>query len=88
MNFFCKFGEIDIIASKDDILVFVEVKARKNIIYGYPRESVTTSKQRKIIKTARYYIMKKKYENVQCRFDIIEIIYEDKIINHIENAFY
>lgn len=88
MNFFCKLGEIDIIANNDNILVFVEVKARKDTKHGYPREAVTKSKQRKIIKTAKYYIMKKNLDDIQCRFDVIEIIYEDKIINHLENAFW
>lgn len=87
-NFLCKFGEIDIVAAKDDVLVFVEVKARKNTKYGYPREFVTLSKQRKIIKTAEYYLMKNNCYDIQCRFDVLEIIIEDDIINHIENAFW
>lgn len=87
-NFFCKLGEIDIIAAKDSVLVFIEVKARKTTKYGYPREAVTKSKQRKIIKAAKYYIMKNKFEDVQSQFDVIEIIYENKIINHLENAFW
>lgn len=87
VNFFCKFGEIDIIAAKDDALVFVEVKGRKNTDFGYPREYVTPRKIRKIISTANYYIMKNKYDDISCRFDVIEIINDTKEINHIENAF-
>ena len=87
VNFLCKFGEIDIIASKDDFLVFVEVKGRKNTDFGYPRDYVTASKIRKIISTANYYIMKNKYNDIKCRFDVIEIISDAKEINHIENAF-
>ena len=87
-NFLCKFGEIDIIATKDNVLIFIEVKARKNTKYGYPREAVTKSKQRKIIKTAEYFVMKNKYYETQCRFDVLEIIIEDNIINHLENAFW
>ena len=40
-NFSCKLGEIDIIAQKDDYIVFVEVKARTSKLYGLPREAVT-----------------------------------------------
>lgn len=87
INFLCKFGEIDIIALKDGVLIFVEVKGRKNIDFGYPREYVTPTKIKKIISTANYYLMKKKYDNIQCRFDIIEIVSNSKEINHIENAF-
>ena len=86
-NFLCKFGEIDIVALKDGVLVFVEVKGRKNTDFGYPREYVTYAKIRKIISTANYYLLRKKYDNVLCRFDVIEIISDIKEINHIENAF-
>lgn len=87
INFLCKFGEIDIIALKDGVLVFIEVKGRKNVDFGYPREYVTPTKMKKIISTANYYLMKKNYYNVMCRFDVIEIISDKKEINHIENAF-
>ena len=87
INFLCKFGEIDIISIKDGVLIFVEVKGRKNVDFGYPREYVTPTKIKKIIATANYYLMTKNYENVSCRFDVIEIISDTKEINHIENAF-
>lgn len=87
-NFYCKLGEIDIIAYDNNVIVFIEVKARKNVKYGYPREFVTASKQRKIIKTAKYYMMKKNCFEFQCRFDVIEIITNIGQINHIENAFW
>ena len=87
INFLCKFGEIDIIALKNGVLIFIEVKGRKNVDFGYPREYVTPTKIKKIISTANYYLMKKKYDNVSCRFDVIEIINDTKEINHIENAF-
>ena len=86
-NFFCRFGEIDIIALKDGIVSFIEVKGRKNTDFGYPREYVTPSKIRKIISAAKYYIMKKNYSDIKCRFDVIEIISDKKEINYIENAF-
>ncbi|QSX06564.1 YraN family protein [Sedimentibacter sp. zth1] len=87
VNFMCRFGEIDIIALKDNVLIFVEVKARKNTDFGYPREYVTQAKIRKIISTAKYFLLKKQYDNVNCRFDVIEIIYDRKTINHLENVF-
>lgn len=86
-NFTSRFGEIDIIALYEDTLIFVEVKARKNTEFGYPREYVTTSKTKKIISTANYYLLKNKYDDINCRFDVIEIFIEEKRINHIENAF-
>ncbi len=86
-NFLCKFGEIDIIALKDGVLIFIEVKGRKNVDFGYPSEYVTPVKIKKIISTAKYYLMKKNYDDVKCRFDVIEIIIDKKEINYIENAF-
>ncbi|MBQ1596030.1 MAG: YraN family protein, partial [Clostridia bacterium] len=52
-----RFGEIDIIARKEGFLCFVEVKTRSEGSMGRPVESVTRSKQQKIIKTTEYYIV-------------------------------
>jgi putative endonuclease len=54
-NFRSKFGEIDIIAIKDQCLVFVEVKARWSLKFGRPEEAVTPSKLWKIGRTGEYY---------------------------------
>lgn len=54
-NFHSRFGEIDIVATKDDYLVFIEVKARWSNMFGAPEEAVTPSKLWKIQKTAEYY---------------------------------
>lgn len=54
-NFRSRFGEIDIVAIKEDSLVFVEVKARWSSKFGSPEEAVTPSKLWKIQKTAEYY---------------------------------
>jgi len=47
-NFRCPKGEIDIIAIKEDILRFIEVKYRKNTEYGYAKEAVNKTKMNKI----------------------------------------
>lgn len=84
-NFTCKIGEIDIIATIDNIIVFVEVKYRQNEYLGLPREAVNYYKQRKIRNVATVYLkFKNKFENT-CRFDVIDIL-GDKI-THIENCF-
>lgn len=87
-NFNCRFGEIDVIAIKDNILHFIEIKGRLNIKYGYPREAVTKQKQKRIISAAKYYFMLKGTDDFLCQFDVVEIIVENKEINHIENAFW
>lgn len=84
-NYSCKCGEIDLIAMQKDVLIFVEVKNRDTLAFGLPSEAVNFPKQRKIRKTAQYFLLEQKLHDVACRFDVIEII-GDKI-NHIENAF-
>lgn len=80
------YGEIDIIAKKNEFVIFVEVKARKNADFGRPCESVTYSKQQKIIKTALQWLNKNNCD-LQPRFDVIEVYTDTKEINHIDNAF-
>lgn len=87
-NYRNKIGEIDIIAKDRNILVFIEVKTRTNITYGYAFEAVDKRKQRKIINTSMAYIKFKNYKNTQLRYDIIEVYLQNEIkINHLENAF-
>ncbi|MCC3867196.1 MULTISPECIES: YraN family protein [Terrisporobacter] len=86
-NYRTKMGEVDIIAKLNGELVFVEVKSRSNINYGYPSESVNYKKKRKITNVAKYYILDNSLENLSIRFDVIEIYFNEKKINHIVNAF-
>jgi len=86
-NYRINSGEIDIIAKINEELVFIEVKSRSNIKFGYPSEAVDHKKVRKITNTAKYYIFKNNLNNVPIRFDVIEIYLKDKKINHIVNAF-
>lgn len=89
-NFHSRFGEIDIIARKQNIICFVEVKTRKNIFFGFPAEFVNFNKQDKIIKTAEFYLENNFVVNNSYRFDIIEIFHDDKHytkINHMKGAF-
>jgi putative endonuclease len=91
-NYKCRFGEIDIIAVKKPYIAFVEVKTRSEDSIYAPREAVTKSKQRRIIKTAMLFIQNNKIE-FQPRFDVIEIITNKKHpmeiieIDHIQGAF-
>ncbi len=85
-NFRCKLGEIDLIALHRKTIVFIEVKARSSVDYGYPSEAVDERKIRKITNTAEYYLLKHyQYENFDKRIDVIEVFLNanDKI-NHIE----
>lgn len=85
-NYFCRYGEIDIIAKKDDVLVFVEVKYRKSSKAGLGESVVDRKKQLHIVKTAQNYMIEKyKTDELSCRFDVIAI--NGTMFHHIENAF-
>lgn len=82
-------GEIDIIAQKEDLLVFVEVKARKAKTVPL-EEIVVKSKQKKIIATAKDFLMSyKQYNSVTARFDValVDNTKETIALSYIENAF-
>ena len=73
-NYLCKLGEIDIIARKDQDLVFIEVRYRRSDFYGGPLQSVDKKKQRRIGLAANHFLQKHKLTNkVACRFDVFAI---------------
>jgi len=81
-------GEIDIIARLGTYVVFAEVKYRRGLKAGLPRESVTPAKQRRIIRTALYYISENDLTETDFRFDVIEVFGREWLdVNHIEDAF-
>ena len=72
----CKCGEIDIIATKANCLVFVEVKYRfkKHNNYPFAIDAVNISKQNKIKKTAQWFLLKKhKFSEHDIRYDVVTI---------------
>lgn len=89
-NYRCRMGEIDIIARKDGVTVFTEVKTRGENALSQPKEAVDGLKQRRLIAAANYY-MKGFRNEIRSRFDVIEIILDEeyalKSLNHIKNAF-
>ena len=56
-NYQKRYGEIDIIAQKEQCLYFVEVKTRKSGEYGTPLESITPTKRQKIYRVAQNYLI-------------------------------
>ena len=86
-NFLKSFGEIDIIAIKDDILTFVEVKTRKNDNFKPASLDVDYYKQERIKKTAQAYLIEKDLDDFLISFDVCEVYLEEKMIHYIKNAF-
>jgi len=88
-NYLTKSAEIDIIAKDNDCICFIEVKTRRSIKKGLPRESVNYSKQKKIITGATFYLKKNRLMESKVRFDVIEIFEKNGNfdINLIKHAF-
>jgi putative endonuclease len=83
-------GEIDIVARDGETLVFVEVKARADESHGRPEEAVTLGKQRQIRRIARGYLLEHPSPGVNCRFDVIAILFrgrDDVRLEHFIDAF-
>jgi ribonuclease HII len=89
-NWHCAYGELDLVARKEDLLLFVEVKTRSAGMIAVPAEAVTLSKRKKLTQAAQGYLLQNPLP-LQPRFDILEI-YLDANGNFtravwLENAF-
>ena len=82
-------GEIDIIAYDKKTLVFLEVKTRRSYTFGFPEDALTPSKQSQLRKVALGYCTLRKIQDVECRFDVLSLTYDEEgySISHIKNAF-
>ena len=87
-NWHYRHKEVDIIAEKDNMIVFIEVKTRKTSFFGEPEMFVTREKQKSYIQAANAYINQNN-RTEKVRFDIIAIILNSsgQKVKHIEDAF-
>jgi putative endonuclease len=87
-QYLTRLGEIDLVARDGREVVFVEVKARTSLDFGYPEESVTPSKLRKIANTAELYVREKGFLDIPYRIDVIAIRLDTipPEIVHLENV--
>lgn len=86
-NYRTRFGEIDIVAEKDEVLSFIEVKTRASYRYGLPAEAVTRKKQKKIYRCAESYMQFKGIISLMpvLSFDVIEIIREGTAVKEFRH---
>ena len=89
-NYQTRMGEVDVIAERDGVTVFVEVKTRSAGMLARPMESVTVDKQRRLTLAAKQYL-RLEPTTAAARFDVIEVYLDDGQkpvrIEHIPNAF-
>ena len=67
-------GEIDLICSHGDTLIFVEVRTRTSETFITPGESVNESKQKRVVRAARRYMKIKKIDETPIQYDVVEVI--------------
>ncbi|MDB5131209.1 MAG: hypothetical protein JWR02_958 [Mucilaginibacter sp.] len=82
--------EVDLIAYKDRIIIFTEVKTRTGNYFGEPEDFVDLRKQRLLAEAADEYIYLMNHQG-EVRFDIISVLFDKQTnytINHIEDAFW
>lgn len=85
-NYTCRVGEIDLIMQDLDDIVFVEVRFRKHDRYGLAIETIDGVKQRKLLRTANYFLQQNRWiDKRNCRFDVIAI--QGCELEWIKNAF-
>jgi len=90
-NFHSKYGEIDLIMLDNQTYVFIEVKYRKNNLYGGGEVAVNYSKQKKLKLCAQYFLQQNQLNEytTPCRFDIVALEgdIQTPTINWLKNAF-
>lgn len=72
-NYRTRFGEIDIIAQKENKLFFVEVKARTTDEFGPPQEAVTRYKLNRLRRAVEIYLLDKNLSNQDWQIDVISV---------------
>lgn len=72
-NVATRFGEIDIVALDDGMVVFVEVKSRASDHYGPPEDAVDRRKQQALRRIAQIYLDQHKLHDIPCRFDVVAL---------------
>lgn len=76
-----RFGkaEVDIIAQKDSVLAFVEVKWRSNNLFGDPQNFVSKQQQKRLIAAADHYVRSNDLD-INVRFDVVTILEKKQIV--------
>jgi putative endonuclease len=84
-NYRYKRSEIDLIVRKSDWLVFVEVRMRTSSAFGYPEQTISPNKRKKIMEGAAQYLVETNWPG-NVRYDVVAIRKNE--ITHFEDAFY
>jgi putative endonuclease len=83
-------GELDLVMTDGQTVVFVEVKTRADRRLADPEDAVTRAKQRRLARAVGWYLREKRLEDRPCRFDVVTVILPDEgaaEIEHMPDAF-
>ncbi len=89
-NFSCRLGEIDLICYHDDCIVFVEVKSLSDDAAGDPEDRINRAKQRRLERTARWWVEARGRPDCAYRFDAVSVVLDGDgppRVRHIVEAF-
>lgn len=89
-NWRCRGGEIDVVATRDGVAVFVEVKTRRSSAYGPPSLAVTPAKAERIRAVAQEWLLASRLAAVPQRFDVVSVfrpLSGPAVVEHVEGAF-
>jgi putative endonuclease len=92
-NWRCPDGELDIVATEDDVVVFVEVKTRSTLAFGHPAEAVTPVKAARIHRLAMRWLAEHRDRvptRPQIRFDVVSVVRlaaGGPAVTHVRGAF-
>jgi putative endonuclease len=88
-NWLVREGELDIVAERDDLLCFVEVRMRSSATFGDPSLTVTREKQRRVVRAALRYLQRRPAARRMVRFDVMTVLGRgpDAVIEHLPGAF-
>ncbi len=88
-NYRCPFGEADLVMRDGEVLVFVEVKARQNYLFGLPQEAVDFRKRARLRKIASYFCATKRLGEREVRFDVVAVTFEGATarLEHLKGVF-
>jgi putative endonuclease len=90
-NYVCAAGEIDLIGTEREALLFIEVKTRTSEAFGLPQLAVHQRKQQQIVRAAQWYLADRRIPEIACRFDVVAVTFppgdETPRIHWVRDAF-
>ena len=84
-NWRCREGELDLIVRRNRVIVFCEVKARANTVFGVPAEAVNHLKRQRLRVLASKWIADSPIRPKEIRFDVVSVVGD--VVEVIEGAF-